>query len=136
MVLEFARNVMGVRDAGHAETDPSASCLFITPLSCSLAGKTMEVCLKPASRAAEVYRATRAKEAYYCNFGLNPDYRYQLEGAGLEVSGTDEGGEARIMELPSHPFFVGTLFVPQTRSLKGNPHPLVLAFCRAAAVRG
>jgi CTP synthase (UTP-ammonia lyase) len=135
LVLEYARNVMGIKDAAHAESDPYASRLFITPLSCSLAGRAMEVGLKPGSKAAAVYGCERSTENYYCNFGLNPNYRGQLESAGLEVTGTDQDGEVRIMELPSHPFFLGTLFVPQTRSAQGRPHPLVLAFCRAALAR-
>ena len=135
LVLEYARNVMGIREAAHAESDPYASCLFITPLSCSLAGKTMEVSLKPGTQAADIYRNTRATERYYCNFGLNPAYEDQLVGAGLEISGTVETGEARITELPSHPFFIGTLFVPQANSAKGKPHPMVLAFLRSAALR-
>jgi len=134
-VLEYARNVMGIREAAHAESDPYASCLFITPLSCSLVGKTMEVSVKPRTQAADIYRNTRATERYYCNFGLNPAYQDQLVGAGLEISGTDQAGEARITELPSHPFFIGTLFVPQANSAKGKPHPIVLAFLRSAALR-
>ena len=135
LVLEYARNVMGIREAAHAESDPYASCLFITPLSCSLVGKTMEVRVKPGTQAADIYRNTRATERYYCNFGLNPAYQDQLAGAGLEISGTDQAGEARIMELPSHPFFIGTLFVPQANSAIGKPHPIVLAFLRFAARR-
>jgi CTP synthase (UTP-ammonia lyase) len=133
LMIEYARNVMGLLDASHAESDPHASCLFVTPLSCSLVGKTMEVTITPGSRAAVACRLERSMEAYYCNFGLNPEYQEQLESAGLAITGQDENGEARIVELPSHPFFVGTLFVPQARSEPGNPHPLMLAFCRAAA---
>ena len=136
LVLEYARNVLGVEDAAHAETDPYASRLFVIPLSCSLVGKTMQVSLKPGSKAAAICNAAQSTEAYYCNFGLNPAYLPQLESAGLEVTGTDQDGEARIMELPSHPFYMGTLFVPQARSAKGNPHPLVAAFCAAAARSG
>lgn len=136
LVIEYARNVMGVTDAAHAESHPDAACLFITPLSCSLVGKTMEVTLRPGSKAAGACRATRSMERYYCNFGLNPAYQKQLEEAGLEITGTDENNEARIMELPSHPFFMGTLFVPQAKSTPGKPHPLVLEFCRAAAQHG
>jgi len=136
LVIEYARNVMGFREAAHAESDPYASCLFIVPLSCSLVGKSMEVHLKPGSKAAEVYGAERATENYYCNFGLNPDYRGALESAGLEVTGTDQDNEVRVMELSTHPFFVGTLFVPQARSEPGKPHPLVLEFCRRAMARG
>ena len=132
LVLEYARNAMGIQDAAHAESDPYASILFITPLSCSLVGQTMEVRLKAGSMAAAVYGTDRSTENYYCNFGLNPDYRGQLESAGLAVTGTDQDGEVRIMELPLHPFFLGTLFVPQARSMRGGPHPLVLAFCRAS----
>jgi CTP synthase (UTP-ammonia lyase) len=135
LVLEYARNVLGFKDAAHAETDPYASCLFITPLSCSLVGKTMEVTIAPESKAACAYQATRSTEAFYCNFGLNPAYQQSLEQEGLRITGTDQNGEARIVELPSHPFFMGTLFVPQARSSAGNPHPLILQFCRSAIFR-
>src|SRR5262252_2277595 len=57
IVIEYARNVLGYRDAQHAEYDPYASSLFVTPLSCSLAGLTMRVRLEPGSRAAEAYGA-------------------------------------------------------------------------------
>jgi CTP synthase (UTP-ammonia lyase) len=53
---------------------------------------------------------------------------------GLRVAGADAGGEARVVEIPEHPFFVATLFVPQTGSAPGRPHPLVAAFVRAAAL--
>ena len=134
LVLEYARNVMGIREASHAESDPYASCLFITPLSCSLVGKTMEVKVRPGSRAAKIYGGSGASERYYCNFGLNPAYQEQLEDAGLAISGTDEAGEARIMELSEHPFFIGTLFVPQASSTKDNPHPMVVEFLRASSM--
>src|SRR5208282_6192757 len=64
LVIEYARNVMGFKDAAHAESDPYASCLFITPLSCSLVGKTMEVRVKPGTQAADIYRDTWASERY------------------------------------------------------------------------
>jgi CTP synthase (UTP-ammonia lyase) len=133
LVLEYARHVMGITDAAHAEIDPYASRLFITRLNCSLVGQTMEVTMIPGSKAAVAYRTTRTSEQYYCNFGLNPEYREQLVATGLEITGTDENGEVRIVELVSHPFFLGTLFVPQARSVPGNPHPLLVEFCRAAA---
>jgi CTP synthase (UTP-ammonia lyase) len=72
MIVEFARNVLGFADATHAEYDPNASTLFVTPLSCSLAGKEMQVTITPASHAAAAYAALQTKERYYCNFGLNP----------------------------------------------------------------
>ena len=133
LAIEYARNVLGFTAAAHAESDPYASCLFVTPLSCSLVGMTMEVSIKPGSRASVAMGSTRSLEKFYCNFGLNPDYQGQLEEHGLAVTGKDQNGEARILELPSHRFFMGTLFVPQASSVPGNPHPLILALCRAAS---
>jgi CTP synthase (UTP-ammonia lyase) len=132
LVIEYARNVMGFADAEHAESSPDASCLFITPLSCSLVGKTMEVKIQAGSKAAAAWQATRSMEQFYCNFGLNPEYQDQLEKHGLEITGWDQNDEVRIVKLGAHPFFMGTLFVPQARSAPGNPHPLILEFCRTA----
>jgi len=134
MVIEYARHVLGFQDAQHAEYDPYASRLFISELACSLVGQTLPVRLAPGSRAAALYDGAEAEERYYCNFGLNPAYRDQLEAGGLKVSGTDRDGEARVLELPEHPFYIATLFVPQTRSTPQRPHPLIAGLLRAAAV--
>jgi CTP synthase (UTP-ammonia lyase) len=135
MVIEFARNVLGVEDAQHAEYDPYASRLFISELRCSLAGRTMSVELAADSRAAELYGRTEAHEQYYCDFGLNPDFRSELEAVGLQVTGSDQDGEARVVELPDQPFYLATLFVPQLDSLPERPHPLVSALLTAASQR-
>jgi len=132
LLIEYARNVMGLTDAAHAESDPYASCLFVNALSCSLVGKSMEVAIKPGSKAAAAFHRDRSTEAFYCNFGLNPDYEERVERAGLEITGKDQNGEARIVELGSHPFYLGTLFVPQASSQAGKPHPLIVEFCRTA----
>jgi CTP synthase (UTP-ammonia lyase) len=88
--------------------------------------------LCPDSCAARAYDCLSIKENYYCNFALNPSYQQALAADGLLISGWDAQNEARIVELPSHPFYVGTLFVPQSRSAIGNPHPLISAFIAAA----
>jgi CTP synthase (UTP-ammonia lyase) len=132
VVIEYARNVLGVVDAQHAEYDPGASTLFVTPLTCVVAGQTLRVALRAGSRAAAAYGATDATERYYCRFGLNPDHVDALVAAGLAVTGTDDGGEVRIVELLDHPFFLATLFVPQVASTPERPHPLVAAFVGAA----
>jgi CTP synthase (UTP-ammonia lyase) len=134
LVIEFARSVLG-EDARHAEYEPGApgSGLFVTPLACAVAGQTLEVDVRPGTRAAAAYGATTATERYYCRFGLNPDRRDELVARGLCVSGTDATGETRIVELPGLRFFVATLFVPQVTSTPGRPHPLVSAFVAAAA---
>jgi CTP synthase (UTP-ammonia lyase) len=133
VVIEYARNVLGFSDAEHAEYDPTASQLFITALECSLAGMTMAVRLHSGTLAATAYRAAETTESYYCRFGLNADYLGALENGGLSVSGVDQDGEVRVIELPTHPFFIATLFVPQMASTDQSPHPLVSAFVAACA---
>jgi CTP synthase (UTP-ammonia lyase) len=131
MIIEYARNVLGFKEAGHAEYDLSASNLFITQLACSLVGREMELTFSSGSLVAEIYGVTSAIEQYYCNFGVNPDYVSLLQTGALEITGSDSEGEIRVIELPGHPFFLGTLFVPQTRSRAEQSHPLVTAFVKA-----
>jgi len=135
IILEYARNVLGFRDAQHAEYDPYGSRLFISSLTCSLAGKTMPVNLEPESLVAQCYRTGRVTEQYYCNFGLNPAFRHTLEEGGLHVTAIDDDDEPRVFELPGHPFYIATLFVPQNRSTIDEPHPLVTALLFAAGNR-
>ena len=133
LIIEYARNVLRFEDAQHAEYDPYASTLFISRLACSLAGREMELKFESGSRVAEIYGSTSAREEYYCNFGVNPRKVGFWAGSGLRISGSDREGEVRVIELPDHPFYVGTLFVPQTRSTERRPHPLVTAFIKAVA---
>ncbi|HEX9343417.1 MAG TPA: CTP synthase [Actinomycetota bacterium] len=132
MLIEFARKVAGIPDADHAEYNPDASRLLIGALACSLVGQTMTVTLVEGSVAQRAYGTASTTERYYCRFGLNPAYLPALQHAGLVVSGTDQDGEVRIMELPGQRFFVATLFVPQTSSTPAAPHPLISAYLAAA----
>ncbi|HEU0194642.1 MAG TPA: hypothetical protein VFQ71_10615 [Gaiellales bacterium] len=132
IVVEFARSVLGLADADHAETRPDADRLAVTPLACSLVGQRHPVHVAPGSRAAVAYGGEETVEPYFCGFGLNPDLEPGLEAHGLRISGRDELGSARIVELESHPFFVGTLFVFQARDDHRPPHPLTAAFLGAA----
>lgn len=131
LVIEYARNILGFKDAQHAEYDPYSSQLFISELTCSLAGREMPLTFVPGSKVARIYGSVSATERYYCNFGVRPEVVPLLK-SGLTVSGWDPEGEIRVIELPNHPFFIGTLFVPQAGSTKETPHPLVTAFLRAA----
>src|SRR5919201_3728675 len=97
IVLEYARTVLGFRDAQHAEYDPYASRLFVTRLACSLAGREMRLTFTPGSRVASIYRATAATEEYYCDFGVNPAFVPALAGGPLRVTGADAEGEARVI---------------------------------------
>lgn len=134
IVIEYARNVLGFNDAQHAEHDPYASELFISQLACSLAGREMRLTLDAGSRVASIYGALSAVEQYYCNFGVNPAFVPILKAGPMHFTGSDLEGEIRVIEHPDHPFFIGTLFVPQARSTPQAPHPLVTAFLRAASV--
>ena len=87
--------------------------------------------LLPRTRAARLYGAEEAAEDYYCNYGVNPDYRLRLEASGLRVSGVGGEGEIRIVELSEHPFFMATLFLPQARSTAARPHPLLTGYAAA-----
>lgn len=87
----------------------------------------------PGTLAARLYGVAEAAEDYYCNYGVNPEYRRRLEDGGLRVSGVGAEGEIRIVEIPGHPFFLATLFLPQARSPDRTPHPLLAGY--AAAVR-
>jgi CTP synthase (UTP-ammonia lyase) len=131
-VLEYARHVLNFADAQHAEYDPDASLLFVSAFSCSLVGKTMRITLQPGSRVFAVYQQAEVAEQYYCMFGLNPAYQDMLHEGGLRVVGVDQDGEARIVELPGHRFFLATLFLPQLTSSQKHAHPLITAYLRAA----
>jgi CTP synthase (UTP-ammonia lyase) len=132
VLVEYARNVLGAEGAEHAETSPGAADLVVTSLSCSLWSQEHPVVLVPGTRAAGLYGVESAVEDYFCSYGLSPEYRPRMEESGLRVSGVDEEGEPRIVELDGHPFFVATLFCFQTRSREDEPHPLVAGFADAA----
>lgn len=131
MVIEFARNVLNIEEAEHAEQDPYASKLVVNPLSCDLKGEPLEIkIIDNSSKVYSIYNSNKIREKYYCNFGLNPEYQDDFDKNGFRIVGSDEHKEARIMELESHPFFIATLFVPQDNSTFENPHKLVTAFIK------
>lgn len=130
-VIEYARNVIGWHDAGHAETD-SEGRLVIVPLSCSLVEKSDAIKLKPGSIIAEAYGRTQIEEGYHCNYGIADSFADQIRKSQLQVTGWDNQGEIRAVELSGHSFFVGTLFQHERNALKNRPAPLVEALLKAA----
>ena len=131
MIVEIARNALRVERADHAEYHPDADDLVITPLACSLVGQTHPVQFEPGSRIASIYGATTATEPYFCNYGLNAEFEPRLSEAGLHVTGRDAEGNARVVELDQHPFFVATLYVFQARDHSAGPHPITRALVAA-----
>jgi CTP synthase (UTP-ammonia lyase) len=124
MILEYVRNVLGLK-LGHAEFDATTDEHIITPLACSLRGPEGDISILPDTMAGRLYETAQTSEKFYCSFGLNPKYRQALSDSPLRVVGHDNEGQVRITELPSHPFYIGTLFVPQARALRGESHPLI-----------
>ena len=87
----------------------------------------------PGTLAHQAYGKPEVTEQFRCNYGLNPVYREQIsQGDLLKVAGTDPEGEIRIVELSNHRFFLATLFVPQLSSSPDMPHPLIVAYLKAA----
>lgn len=131
-VIEYARNVMGWDDAAHAETD-SEGRMVIAPLSCSMVEKTDTIELRTNTLIARAYGRDEITEGYHCNYGVSADFAAALQDQSLRVTGWDEEGEIRAVELVTHPFFVATLFQHERNALEGRPAPLVQAFLYAAA---
>lgn len=131
-LVEYARDVCGLASVHHAEIAPDAPDLLITPLECSLVGHEEAVMVVPGTLAARIVGAGRRTERYHCSYGLNAEYLDALTRTGMRFSGFDDSGNVRIMELPGHPFFLGTLFQPELQGDGTQPHPIVRAFASAA----
>lgn len=131
-VIEYARNVMGWRDAAHAETD-SEGRMVIAPLSCALVEKSDAIELRANTLIARAYGRDEIVEGYHCNYGISAEFAAALAEQPLRVTGWDEEGDIRALELITHPFFVATLFQHERNALEGRPAPLVQAFLYAAA---
>jgi CTP synthase (UTP-ammonia lyase) len=132
-VIEYFRNVFQMKEAGHTEINPDSAYPVITQLSCSLVEKNGTIFFKEESFISEIYGAASAEETYHCSYGFNSDYINLLRKSNLKISGKDNEGDVRILELQNHLFFVLTLFQPERSGLKGKEHPLINAFVSAAA---
>ncbi|MEW6523198.1 MAG: CTP synthase [Bacillota bacterium] len=145
MVMEFARNVLGLEGANSTEFDPTCEhpVVDIMPGQKSIVnlGGTMRLgtfpCrLVPGSLAARAYRALEVGERHRHRYEVNNHYVEDLRRAGLVPSGTwVQAGLVEIMELRDHPWFLGTQFHPEFRSRPDAPHPLFAAFLGAACHR-
>ena len=131
-IVEYARNVMGWQDAAHAETDTEGR-MVIAPLTCSLVEKTDTIELRANTLIARAYGRDSIEEGYHCNYGISPELAAELDVQPLRVTGWDDNGDIRAVELVTHPFFVATLFQHERNALAGRPAPLVQAFLHTAA---
>ena len=133
MLVEFARNVAGLADAAHAETDPEAADPVVARLACSLVGEERPVTAVPGTRVAELCGTEPFTGFHWCSYGLVPEREAALVAAGLVVSARAPDAGVEAVELPGHPFYVATLFQPQVgSSASGRLHPLIGALISAA----
>ena len=132
-VIEYARNVLGLREADHAESNANAALPLMTRLACSLVGARGGIRLRAGSRLDAIYGRSEIAENYHCNFGLNPRCESLLENGKMAIAGRDENGEVRAVELEGHPFFIATLFQPEQSAFDDAAHPLIRAYLQAAA---
>ena len=141
-VIEFARNVMGLKDAHSREMNPATSSPVIDLLenqkNISHMGGTMRLgayaCeVEQGTLAFEVYKTKRISERHRHRYEFNNEYKKQFTDAGMVLSGMNpEGGLVEIVELKEHPFFIGVQFHPEYKSTVENPHPLFISFVAAA----
>jgi CTP synthase (UTP-ammonia lyase) len=129
-LIEYARNVCGLQDAEHAEDNPLAEFKLITPLSCPLTEVMGEMMLDDGL-IRKAYGEAHITEPFHCSYGLSRDHAAAVLSRDLRATAHDSEGEVRGVELAGHPFFVGTLFQPERRALKGEIPPLVGAFVAA-----
>ena len=149
-VIEFARNVLGLKDAITTEIDPATlnPVIDIMPdqkkyMVEGKYGATMRLGAYPAhlkdgTIARKVYGKGIISERHRHRFEVNPDYVARLEKAGLVFSGASPNGVLmEIAELPrkSHPFFLGTQFHPEFQARPLDPHPLFTEFLKVSAER-
>lgn len=140
-VIEFARNVLGFDKANSTEMDEHTSDPVINLMEeqklVTDMGGTMRLgawdCeLAPGSLANQIYGKTAISERHRHRFEYNNAYRSQLEEAGLVASGYNpKTGLVEVIEIPSHPWFIGVQYHPEYQSTVANPHPLFVGFVKA-----
>ncbi len=141
-VLEFARNVCGLKKANSTEIDEKTKedviCILPEQDDVKELGGTMrlggyEVEIKKDTLAAKLYNKTIARERFRHRYNVNPKYISTLEKHGMVFSGKAPAKKVmQIMELPTHPFFFGTQFHPEYTSRPLNPNPCYVGFSKAA----
>src|SRR5690606_9421777 len=141
-VIEFARNVAGIENANSTEMEPKTPNPIIDLMedqkTITRKGGTMRLgawdCeLKSGSLVSKIYKNTNIRERHRHRYEFNGTYKAQMEAAGMVATGLNpDTGLVEIIEIPSHPWFVGVQYHPEYKSTVANPHPLFVAFVKAA----
>jgi len=140
--VEFARNVLCMEKAHstemNADTEQAVIAMMEDQKNITQMGGTMRLgsydCeLKAGSKVASIYGSTTIKERHRHRYEFNNEYLEAFEKAGMVPVGKNPAtGLVEIVEIPDHPFFVGVQFHPEYKSTVENPHPLFVAFVKAA----
>jgi CTP synthase len=140
--IEYARNVCGLAKANSGEFDPATPHRIIYKLreltGVEEMGGTMRLgawdcVMLPDSLAAKAYGSTTISERHRHRYEFNREYEAVLTGGGLRLTGTTpDATYVEIVEIPTHPFFVGCQFHPEFKSKPLEPHPLFHAFVKAS----
>ncbi len=141
-VIEYARNVLNLEGANSLEMDENTPHPVINLMESQKdvinKGGTMRLgawdCdIIQGSVAHKVYGKTSIKERHRHRFEFNDDYKAQIEAAGMKATGLNpDTGLVEIIEIPEHNWFVGVQYHPEYKSTVANPHPLFVAFVKAA----
>jgi CTP synthase (UTP-ammonia lyase) len=131
-VLMLARDLAGITEAAHAEYGPQGETIIVE-LECSLVGHEGGIAYEPGSLMQRIVGADRSVERYHCSYGIDTAYLDALREAGVVFSAHDDAGDVRALELPGHPFFLGTLFQPELAGDGTRAHPVIRAFADACA---
>jgi CTP synthase len=141
-VIEYARNVLGLKDAHSTEMNPDTSNPVIDLMEeqkkITAKGGTMRLgaylCeLKEGSLAKKIYNQDIISERHRHRWEFNNAYLEKFEQAGMIASGRNPGSRlVEIVELPKHPFFIGVQYHPELKSTVENPHPLFVRFIEAS----
>lgn len=141
-IVEFARNILGYADANSEEFDPSSNnqVIHILPSQNGITdlGGTLRLGAYPCvlasdSLAAKVYGTDQISERHRHRYEVNNDYRDELVSHGMKLAGLSPDGHiVEMIEIPDHPWFIGTQAHPEFKSRPNKPHPLFKGFTKAA----
>jgi CTP synthase len=143
MVIEFARNVLGLTDANSSEMDPKAKDLVIdlmekqkhiTNMGATMRLGVYDCVLKKGSLANKAYGKTKIQERHRHRYEFNNNYKEQLEAAGMKCTGINpETDLVEVVEIPQLRWFLGVQFHPEYNSTVISPNPLFMSFMKEAA---
>jgi CTP synthase len=142
MVIEYARNVLGLAGANSTEIDPETPYKVIdlmeeqknlTVMGGSMRLGAYDCALEQGSIARQAYQSDLVQERHRHRFEFNNDYKKQFEEKGMKCTGFNPGtGLAEVVEVPHLKWYLGTQFHPEYNSTVAKPNPLFMNFIEAA----